>query len=123
MTSVAMLLMHDMRLATMFQPSTLPCTVLGCRTMGPTPCALTMHHTKKVMPAMGTTTAFTVKRWRLRDRQPDGTFGQMKRADAHILWMGNQIAGREMSQKRKKHMKSFVSVPEDAGKWFANPLL
>ena len=34
----------------------------------------------------------------------------------HILWIGNQMAGSEMSQKRKKHMKSLVVVPEDAGK-------
>ena len=38
----------------------------------------------------------------------------------HILWMGNQMAGREMSQKRKKHIKSFVVVPEDAGRWLAD---
>ena len=34
----------------------------------------------------------------------------------YILWMGNQMAGREMSQNRKKHMKSLVVVPEDAGR-------
>ena len=34
----------------------------------------------------------------------------------HILWMGNHIAGREMSQKRKKHMKSRVVVPDDSGR-------
>ena len=39
-----------------------------------------------------------------------------RRKMTHILWMGNQMAGREMSQKRKKHRKSFVVVPEDAGK-------
>ena len=33
--------------------------------------------------------------------------------------MGNQIAGREMSQKRKKHMKSRVLVPDDSGMEFA----
>ena len=33
--------------------------------------------------------------------------------------MGNQIAGRDITQKRKKHIKSRVFVPEDAGKWFA----
>ena len=37
----------------------------------------------------------------------------------HILWMGNQIAGSEMSQNRKKHIKSFVVVPDDAGRWLA----
>ena len=34
---------------------------------------------------------------------------------AHMEWIGNQIKGREMSQKRKKHIKSRVVVPEDAG--------
>lgn len=29
------------------------------------------------------------------------------------------MAGKEMSQKRKKHMKSRVFVPEDSGKWLA----
>ena len=33
--------------------------------------------------------------------------------------MGNQIAGSEMSQNRKKHIKSFVVVPDDAGRWLA----
>lgn len=36
--------------------------------------------------------------------------------DAHILWIGNHIAGREMSQKRKKHMKSRVVIPAEAGR-------
>lgn len=40
-------------------------------------------------------------------------------ASTYILWIGNQMAGSEISQKRKKHMKSFVSVPDDAGRWFA----
>lgn len=35
------------------------------------------------------------------------------------MWMGNQMAGSDMSQKRKKHIKSRVVVPEDAGRWFA----
>lgn len=61
-TRVAMLLMQDMRLDTMFQPRTLPCTVEGCLIMGPTPWALTIHHMKNVIPAAGTTAAFTVKR-------------------------------------------------------------
>jgi hypothetical protein len=56
-----------------------------------------MHQIKKVMPAVGATIAFTVNKWR-------------------ILWIGNQIAGREINQKRKKHMKSLVVVPDDAGK-------
>ncbi len=29
--------------------------------------------------------------------------------------MGNQMAGSEMSQKRKKHIKSRVFVPDDSG--------
>jgi len=65
--------------------------------IGPTPLALTIHQMKKVMPAVGATIAFTVNRCR-------------------ILWIGNQIAGREMSQKRKKHIKSLVVVPDDSGR-------
>ena len=42
------------------------------------------------------------------------------RKTSYILWMGNQMAGREMSQKRKKAIKSFVVVPEDSGKWLAD---
>ncbi|EMD35441.1 hypothetical protein CERSUDRAFT_85420 [Gelatoporia subvermispora B] len=56
-----------------------------------------MHQMKNVIPAIGTTTAFKVNKCR-------------------ILWIGNQIAGSDISQKRKKHMKSRVVVPEDAGK-------
>lgn len=95
-----MLLIQLIRLLTMAHPSSLPCTVDGWWMMGPTPLAFTMHQMKKVMPAVGATIAFRVNRWR-------------------ILWIGNQIAGREMSQKRKKHMKSRVVVPEDAGRWLA----
>ena len=29
------------------------------------------------------------------------------------------MAGREINQNRKKHIKSLVVVPEDAGRWFA----
>jgi hypothetical protein len=29
------------------------------------------------------------------------------------------MAGKEISQKRKKHIKSRVVVPEDAGRWLA----
>ena len=72
--------------------------------MGPTPWALTMHQIKNVMPAMGTTTAFRVKRCR-------------------TLWMGIQMAGKEISQKRKKHMKSRVFVPDDAGIEFAEGMV
>ena len=38
---------------------------------------------------------------------------------SYISCMGNQIAGRDISQKRKKHIKSRVVVPDDAGRWFA----
>ena len=41
----------------------------------------------------------------------------------HIWCIGNQMAGREMSQNKKKHMKSRVVVPDDAGIWFATALL
>jgi hypothetical protein len=37
----------------------------------------------------------------------------------NILWMGNQIAGREINQKRKKHMKSRVLIPALSGRPFA----
>lgn len=33
--------------------------------MGPTPCALTIAQMKKAIPAIGTTNAFAVNRWRL----------------------------------------------------------
>jgi len=32
--------------------------------------------------------------------------------------MGNQIAGREMNQKRKKHIKSLVLIPALSGRPF-----
>ena len=64
-TSVDMLLMHDMMLETIAQPKAEPCSVPGWRMMGPTPCALTMHQMKNVMPAIGTTIALSVNRWRL----------------------------------------------------------
>ena len=38
---------------------------------------------------------------------------------AYILWMGNQMAGREMSQKRKKHIKSRVFIPAEGDSPFA----
>lgn len=59
-----MLLTHDIKLATMAQPRDEPWIFEGCRTMGPTPCALTMHQMKNVMPAIGTIMALTVKRCR-----------------------------------------------------------
>ena len=110
------MLMQDIRLATIFHPKVLPWMVLGWCMIGPTPCALTMHQMKKVIPAMGTTTALTVNKCRLQDWS-----GRIVRqlTDAHILCIGNQIAGREMSQNRKKHIKSRVVVPDEAGRWFA----
>jgi hypothetical protein len=64
-TSVAMLLMQDMRLETIAHPSSLPCSVDGWRMTGPTPLAFTMHQMKNVIPAVGATIDLTVKRWRL----------------------------------------------------------
>jgi hypothetical protein len=64
-TSVAMLLMQDMRLETMAHERSLPWRVEGCRMMGPTPLAFTMHQIKNVIPAVGATIDLTVKRWRL----------------------------------------------------------
>ena len=29
------------------------------------------------------------------------------------------MAGRDISQNKKKHIKSFVVVPEDSGRWLA----
>jgi len=55
-----------------------------------------IHQMKNVMPAMGTRIALTVKKCR-------------------TLCRGIQIAGSEITQKRKKHIKSRVVVPEDAG--------
>jgi len=37
----------------------------------------------------------------------------------YILWMGNQIAGSEMNQKRKKHIKSRVLIPALSGRRLA----
>jgi len=65
----------------------------GWRTIGPIPWALTMAQIKKAIPAAGTKYALTVKRCR-------------------ILCTGNQIAGSEPTQKRKKPTKSRVFVPE-----------
>ena len=42
---------------------------------------------------------------------------------SYILCMGNQIAGRDISQKRKKHIKSRVVVPLDVGRWLAAVLV
>jgi len=84
--------------------------------MGPTPCAFTIHHMKKVIPAVGATMAFKVKRWRLGHILISNIQGKCMVKKKYILWIGNQMAGREINQKRKKHMKSLVVVPEDAGR-------
>ncbi len=55
-----------------------------------------MAQIKNDRPAVGTTYALTVNKCR-------------------ILWTGNQIAGKERSQKMKKERKSLVFVPEEAG--------
>jgi hypothetical protein len=86
--------------------------------MGPTPFALTMDQTKNAIPAMGTTIAFAVNKWRLYWVYQFVMVG-VKGGFAYILWIGNQIAGSEINQKRKKHMKSRVFVPEDSGIEFA----
>ena len=78
MTRVAILLMHDMILDTMPQLRSEPCSVAGWWMIGPTPFALTMHQMKKVIPAIGATMAFAVKRWRLRTRVND-SHGKLNR--------------------------------------------
>ena len=65
-TRVAMLLMQDMMLETIPQPSIGPRKVAGWWTIGPTPWAFTMHQMKNVIPAIGTTIAFSVNRCRLQ---------------------------------------------------------
>lgn len=87
--------------------------------IGPTPLALTMDQMKNAMPAMGTTIALAVKRWRLQGCKGEWVLYTNGLKGTYILWMGNQMAGREISQKRKKHMKSRVDIPADSGKLFA----
>jgi hypothetical protein len=65
-TSVAILLIHDIKLATIPHPSSCPCIDDGCRMIGPTPLALTIHQMKNTMPAIGVTMDLRVKRCRLR---------------------------------------------------------
>jgi hypothetical protein len=71
----------------------LPWTVDGWWTIGPTPPALTMAHTMNNTPATGTVYDFTVNKCR-------------------IWYTGNQIAGNENSQNRKKQRYDLVSVPD-----------
>jgi len=60
-----MLLMHDMMLVTIAHANSDPCSFEGWWTIGPPPLAFTMHQMKNVMPAVGATIAFKVKRCRL----------------------------------------------------------
>ena len=60
--------MQDMRLKIIAHPRSELWSWAGCLTTGPIPWALTMHHTKNAIPAMGTTTAFSVNKCRLFER-------------------------------------------------------
>jgi len=62
---VAILLIQDIKLATIPHPSSDPCRLPGCAMIGPTPWALTMHQMKKMIPAMGVTIALAVNKCRL----------------------------------------------------------
>lgn len=59
---VAMLLMQEPMAATIAHALAEPCRVPGWWMIGPTPWALTMAQTKKIIPAIGTTIALAVKR-------------------------------------------------------------
>jgi hypothetical protein len=125
--SVAMLLMQDIRLAITAQVRSPPWDVEGSgwRTMEPTPLARTMHQIKNVIPAMG------AKTMALRgEKVPTGTGTDQVsvtqiRNCAYNRWertfyrWGNQISGREMSQKREKQRMCLVVLPDDAGIEFA----
>ena len=67
--SVTKLLMHDMRLTTIAQARLDPWMEEGCWTIGPIPCALRTHHTRNTIAAMGVSTVFTTKKWRLLRRR------------------------------------------------------
>lgn len=91
--------------------------------MGPTPWALTIHQMKKTIPAIGTKIAFSVNRCRLLmnmfiNKQTYAWSWLI----THILWRGNHKAGKEISQNKKKHIKSRVLVPEEIGMVFAAPM-
>jgi hypothetical protein len=66
---VAMLLIADITLMTMAHDRSEPWMTAGWWMIGPSPPALTTHHTKKVIPAVGATNALSVKRWRLGSSQ------------------------------------------------------
>src|SRR5690242_1574131 len=89
----AKLAIADMVPRTMSQPSSEPDLVPGWCTIGPIPLARTMAQMKKAIPAVGTTYAFTVNKWR-------------------ILWTAGQRNGREPSQKNRYETKWTVFVPE-----------
>jgi hypothetical protein len=57
--------MHDMRLTTIAQARFDPWIVEGCWTIGPIPCAFTIHHARNIIAAMGVMIIFTTKKWRL----------------------------------------------------------
>lgn len=86
---VAKLAIDDMMPLTISQARSPPCIVFDFLTMGPTPPARTRAQIKKAMPAGGTKYALAVNKCR-------------------ILWTGNQMAGREQSQKIKNDTKSGV---------------
>lgn len=60
--SVTELLMQDMRLTAMAQARLDPRMEAGWCTIGPIPCALTMHHMRKTIAAIGVTTIFNTKK-------------------------------------------------------------
>lgn len=111
-------LMHDVMLATIAHPRGEPWTVAGWWTIGPTPRALMIHQIKKVIPAIGTMIALTVNKCRLSS-EPRSVVVRLISRITYTWCMGNQIAGSETSQNRKKHMKSRVVVPEEGGKVLA----
>lgn len=90
---VAKLAMDDMMPVTIPQASFDPWAVFGCLTIGPIPFARTTAQMKKATPAIGTTMALAVNKCR-------------------ILWTGNQMAGNEKNQKRKKERNMSLDVPD-----------
>lgn len=91
--SVAKLAIADMIPVTIAHASSLPCTVFFSWIIGPIPCAREIAHAKNAIPANGTNHALTVKRWR-------------------ILCTGNQMAGSDPSQNRKKLVNAMTFVPD-----------
>ena len=114
-----MLLMHDMRLTTIAQARLDPWMEEGCCTIGPIPCALMIHHMRNTIAAVGVTTVLSTKKWRLFSRREGRCerqgFETGEPSLTNILCTGNHINGSDRSQNRKKHIKSRVFVPEEAG--------